>query len=419
MAKIVRLPQYKWSDNEREVEYYLPDSWDVTVYDIAGAKRPAMTPEQIRAALASPIGSPRLRELARGKKKVVIIFNDLTRPTKVSKVVPAVLEELTSAGVTDDQIEFICAQAMHQAWDRASLARKLGGDIIARFPVFNHCPFMNCTPLGKTSYGSRVEVNTEVMSCDLKITVCGIVPHSMLGFGGGGKTVMPGISSYDAILDHHGAIHRSFMEQRRRAGFLSERGEPEGNPLTLDSLEMAKMAGIDFIINCMENYWGDPVAIFAGALEPAYWAGVKESKLHYRVTCPSDNDIVISNAYSKSNEANGALTDVMPHVKRSGGSGVLITNTAYGQIVHYLRNAFGKSIGGKYQSITAIPEHIKHVIYHSEFPESRFLLSIAEKDRPKVKTMNNWTDVVLSLLEWHGSKAKVAVFTDGIIQISN
>jgi len=166
---------------------------------------------------------------------------------------------------------------------------------------------------------------------------------------------------------------------------------------------MAKMAKIDFIINIMQNYWGEPVAIFAGALEPTYWAAVKEAKAHYRVTCPSDNDIVIANAFSKSNEASGALTDAMQHVKKSGGSGVLITNTAFGQICHYLSAAWGKSIGGRNRSRTAIPAHVNHVIIYSEFPEARFLEAFVEKDLPKITYLTNWTDVV---------------FTDGIIQVS-
>jgi len=203
VANVIKLPAYQWYD-PREVAYPLPDGWKVTVYDIAGADRPVMTYDQIKTAIASPHGAPRLREIARGKKKVVILFDDLTRGTRVSKIAPAVLEELKEAGIADSQIEFICAQGAHQAWDRADLVKKLGEAIFNRFPVYNHVPFMNCTYLGNTSYGSRVEVNAEVMSCDLKVGIGGIVPHASYGYGGGGKIIMPGVSSYDAISAHHG-----------------------------------------------------------------------------------------------------------------------------------------------------------------------------------------------------------------------
>ena len=89
MTKVVKLPEYEWFD-PKEVEYYLPDSWDVTVYDIAGANRPAMTAGEIKEALKSPIGTPTIRELARGRKKVVILFDDMTRGTQAFKVAPVV-----------------------------------------------------------------------------------------------------------------------------------------------------------------------------------------------------------------------------------------------------------------------------------------------------------------------------------------
>ncbi|MBI4333475.1 MAG: DUF2088 domain-containing protein [Chloroflexi bacterium] len=418
MANIAKLPQYQWTDNPREVEYHLPDGWDVNIYSIAGANRRAMTPEEIGAAIASPIGSPRLRELAAGKKKVVIIFDDMTRSTQVSRLVPFVLEELAAGGIADEQIEFVCGGGGHQPWDRRLLAKKLGDDIIARFPVFAHVSFMNCTPLGRTKYGSKVEVNSEVMSCDLKITIGGLFTHTANGFSGGGKTVMPGVSSYEAIVEHHSVTHQAFREQRKNAGFKGNRGLAEGNPITLDCIEHAKMAGIDFIINAMQNIWGEPVAVFAGALEPAYWAGVKEAKEHYRVNCPDDNDIVITNGFTHASEPTAALVDSLPHVRLGGGDAVLVANPEMGHCVHFMSGAFGKTIGGKLQHRIGIPTNVNHVIWYSEFTERRSIYMFPEKDWPRIHLMTDWTDVVMALRRWHPDRAKVAVFTDGVMQIS-
>ena len=93
MANIVKLPQYSWYD-QKEVEYPLPDNWQVTVHNIAGYDRPAMKPDEIKAAVTSPIGMPPLRELAKDRKEAVIIFDDLTRSTRVYEIVPFVLAEL-------------------------------------------------------------------------------------------------------------------------------------------------------------------------------------------------------------------------------------------------------------------------------------------------------------------------------------
>ena len=413
MSKIVRLPQYKWAENEREVEYQLPDSWDVTIYDFAGANRPVMTQSQIKVALASPMGSPRLKELALGKKKVVILFESMIRPARLSKVVSSLLEELKEGGINDDQIEFICANGGEQCWTLADFKSKLGADIPSRFPVFNHCAFMNCTPLGKTSYGSRVEVNTEVMSCDLKITIDGNIPHGRYGMTGAGSTVMPGISSHDVFAQYD----KLGLSQ---PGFTARRGLAEGNPNILDAIEMAKMARIDFTVNILQNNWGEPVAIFAGAIEPAYWTVVKEAKSYFHVNCPRDNDIVIANTFAQPDL--GVFhrgDDGMQYIKPSGGSLVVITNKASGQVILYTASAFGKSIGGMHFTQHTMPDNVKHLIIHSEFPEARTPNNYAEKDRAKVSCLNNWTDTVLSLQNWHGSKAKVAVFINVPLSFDN
>jgi nickel-dependent lactate racemase len=173
---LVRLPQLAWYGT-KELELTLPDSWQVEVYNMAGFDRPAMKPDEIKDAIANLIGSPPIRELARGKNEVVIIFDDMTRVTRVAELVPLVLEELAEAGIPDKRIQFICATGAHMALDRLSFIKKLGEATLARFPVYNHNPFDNCTYVGTTSYGTDVYLNAEVMKCDFKIGIGSIVPH--------------------------------------------------------------------------------------------------------------------------------------------------------------------------------------------------------------------------------------------------
>lgn len=409
-----RLPQFAWYD-PKEVDYSLPDNWKVDVYNIAGYLRPVMSAGEIKTAIASPLGTPQVREIARGKKKVVIIFDDMSRGTQVSKIVPAVLEELAGAGISDNQIEFICALGAHQAWDRVSLSRKLGDDIIGRFPVYNHCPFLNCTDLGTTSYGSKVSVNSEVMSADLKIAIGGMVPHARYGFGGGAKIVMPGISSYESIAEHHGARHRAWRQGRRHFA-PHEMGAVEANPYVLDAMEMARMVGLDFVINAMMNHRGQTVAIFAGGPEQAFSAGVEAAKPHYRVDAPLDNDIVIANSYCKENEYTIGMNIGFHHVNRSGGDIVVVGNSALGLIIHYLNGILGNTVGGRNYSKTVIPEYVNHVIIYSKFPEANVRHRFARPD--KVLLLEDWTEVVLTLEKYHRANAKVAIFPSAEIQIS-
>lgn len=48
----------------------------------------------VRRALDNPIGAPRLCELARGKKKVVVLLSDHTRPVPSRAILPPMLEEI-------------------------------------------------------------------------------------------------------------------------------------------------------------------------------------------------------------------------------------------------------------------------------------------------------------------------------------
>jgi nickel-dependent lactate racemase len=410
----IKLMEYEWSDNPHEVDYYLPDSWDVTVYHIAGYQKPALSVEQISTAVASPTGSRRIRDLARGKKKVCILFDDMTRGTPTSKIIPSVLAELKEGGMTEDRIEFICALGAHQAWDRSVLARKVGDDIMEKFPVFNHATFMNCTPLGKTSFGTRVEVNTEVMSCDLKLAISNIVPHPSYGFGGGGKIVMPGVSSYESIYEHHAVIHRGQRQLLTKTP--DAKGVFDGNTQPPDAMEFARMAGMDFSINCLLNERAEVVGIFAGDIGEAHKLAVSAAKEHYRVPDVRDNDIAISNAFCKADEATIATAAAFIAVKRTGGTAVTIANSHLGQIAHYLNGAWGMSTGGRNMGAVAVPTWIDHCVFYSEFPEGRNWTRWSKKDLPKVLQPNNWTEVVSRLIEWHGFKAKVAVFPDGTNQ---
>ncbi len=378
---------------------------------MAGYNRAAMKPAEIRASFANLIGTAPIRELARGKKEVVIIFDDLTRVTRAAEIVPFILEELATAGIPDNRIRFVCALGCHGALSRADFTKKLGEKTLARFPVYNHNPFGSCVYVGTTkTFGTEVYINAEVMKCDFKIAIGAVVPHPRSGFGGGGKIILPGVASFAAIEHCHRAAYNT---TKTSLGKIAGMGAFDNNPMRFDIEEAAKMAGLDVLINCIVNAWGETVAIFAGALVPAYTAAIQEARTHYLTPRLVDKDIVIANTFSKVSEAYIGLCIATPAV-HSGGDVVLIANSPDGQVTHYLMGSFGKTTGAPMRMPTVIPPSINHLIVYSEFPDLAGRGFVEES--PKVLYMSDWDAVLRTLQEFHGTQAKVALYPGAEIQ---
>ena len=409
---VIRLPQLVWYGT-KELELPLPDSWQAEVYNMAGFDRPAMKPDEMKVAITNLIGSPPIRELARGKNNIVIIFDDMTRVTRVAELVPFVLEELAKASIPDDRIQFICATGAHMAWDRVSFEKKLGREILTRFPVYNHNPFNKVTRVGTTSYGTELYVNAELMKCDLKIAIGSVVPHPNTGFGGGGKIILPGVCSMETIEHYH--RKEDEFKQRYPDKQVTGMGVFDDNPLRLNIKEAAALTGLDVKVDCLVNMWGETVAIFAGALEPTYEVAVREAKAHYLTPETKEEAIVIANTFAKANEGIMiGLNTAFKALGDKGGDVVLIANAPDGQVTHYLLGTFGRMTRGNMELEAKIPQNVNHVIVYTEYPDIAGRVYIEKSD--KVLFMDNWDNVLKTLQEFHGTGTKVAVYPDAEIQ---
>jgi nickel-dependent lactate racemase len=379
---------------------------------MAGFDRPAMKLDEIKVAITNLIGSPPIRELARGKNEVVIIFDDMTRVTRVAELVPFVLEELAEAGIPDNRIQFICATGAHMALDRLSFVKKIGEATLARFPVYNHNPFDNCTYVGTTSYGTDIYLNAEVMKCDLKIGIGSIVPHPEAGFGGGGKIILPGVASM-ATIEHFHRMEAEF-KQKYPGKLIAGMGVFDDNPLRLNIEEATALVGLDVKIDCMVNMWGETVAIFAGTPEPTWAAAVAEAKAHYLTAETKGEGIVIANTFAKANEAVNGLHTAFSAVSDKGGDIVLIANAPDGQVIHYLMGNFGKTTSGKLKLQAKIPQKVNHMIIYTEYPDVTGRGYIEASD--KVLCVNNWDEAIQALQQFHRAGTKVAVLPNAEIQ---
>ena len=414
VVNIIKLPECQSSGQLREAEYSLPDGWQIEISNMAGYNRPALKPEQIEAAINNPIGIPPIRELAKGKKEVVIIFDDTTRVTRVAEIVPFVLKELAEAGVPDSSIRFIAATGLHGVMKRSDFIKKLGEDIVARFPVYNHNAFGNCTYVGTTAtYQTKVHVNEEVMKCDFKIAIGSVVPHHISGFAGGGKIIMPGVVSYETIQHNHMMGNKSRQEHPDKP--TVGMGIFDNNPLRRDIDEAAGLVGVDFLINAIVNGWGESAALYAGEMMAAHTAAVKEARTHYLTPRVTNKDIVIANTFSQNNVTSIGLIISFPAVNSGGGDVVLIANYPEGRTPHYLGGRWGKDTWAVQHRRLIIPEHVNRLIVYNEYPHPG---SNWFDEDEKILYFSRWENILKVLQESHGAGSKVVVYPNAEIQYS-
>jgi nickel-dependent lactate racemase len=232
----------------------------------AGPARAKSEEEIVRAAMESPIGSPRLFELARGAKSVVIITSDHTRPVPSRLTIPVMLEEIRR-GAPEARVAILVATGCHRGSTREEIEKKFGRGVADNELVTNHDPHdsQNMAPLGRLPSGGELSVSRLALECDLLCADGFIEPHQFAGFSGGRKSVLPGIASFQSVLDSHNAeftVHPKAVP-----------GSLDGNPFQEDMLFAARRANLRFILNVTLTPAKRVREAFAGDMEKAHLAG--------------------------------------------------------------------------------------------------------------------------------------------------
>ena len=308
MSNVATVRSRAWYGDE-ELTLNFPTGWEVEVLGPKDA--PALSDAQIERAFAEPIGTPRISELAKGKKSAAIIFDDLSRPTPASKVTPFLLRELASAGVPKSEIRFVAGVGAHRPLRDEDIIKKIGADIAAEYEVSNH-NFMggDLRAFGNLDNGMPIYFNRVVADSDFKICLGGIYPHSSVGFSGGAKLIVPGISGFTTMFYFH-----TFPPGRGPAIIEGESDEPDRR----DCAELAAgVLGLDAIANVVMNSHREICGLFVGDFIQAHRKGAHFAMDTYSTEIPETNqtgsDLVVINCYPldadaiQLDKALGALT---------------------------------------------------------------------------------------------------------------
>lgn len=254
--------------------------------------------EVVRRALADPIASPRLGELVNRDDEVCIIIGDATRSWVRSHVLlPHILEELTSAGVEDDNVLIVCATGDHRSHTEEEHVQLVGEEVFLRVRVVDHDARSDddLVYMGHTTRGTPVNINTQVASADRVIITGGIVYHFLAGFGGGGKAILPGVAGYESIMTNHSLA----LAEEEGRGLNPEvmAGKTDGNPIYEDIVAGASMIAPTFMVNAIVDEDDHRISMaVAGAMEPAHRIGCRLVEKHFSVTVDEPAELVVASA---------------------------------------------------------------------------------------------------------------------------
>jgi len=334
----------------KNIEFDVPDR-DLAFY-VHRSHLPAT--ENLRAsifdAMKQPYGIPSISKLASGRDRIVVLVDDVTRPTPVKKILPPILEQLQSEGTRPEKIKIIIGLGTHRPMSEVEIKQHLGDEVAENFEVANHNfkDDRKLVNLGTTELGIPAIVSKDVIDADFVLSVGNIVPHNAAGWGGGAKMILPGVSGEESV----GKLHIA-------AGKVKPIGDlvaTVDNPMRRDINIIAKKAGLKAIVNTVLNNEDQTVRVVAGEPEQAFAEGVKTARKVFCQDVSELADIIIFSTYPADIDywqAMKALDFAHVGVKK-GGTIILLTPCP--ERISPTHSAFGQYATKGYNEILRLVE---------------------------------------------------------------
>lgn len=282
----------------------------------------------LEAALANPIGTRPLAELARGKRTACVVVCDITRPVPNALLLPPILRTLEAAGVPRAGITILVATGLHRPNEGDELVELVGEFVARNYRCENHHGKATHEHeyLGTTPNGVPAWIDGRYTRAELKITTGLIEPHLMAGYSGGRKLICPGIAGLETVSVWHGP---RFLEHPK-----ADCGSVDGNPVHEENTRIALMAGCDFIVNVTIDGKRAVTGLWAGDMIKAWEEGVTFCRAVVKAAVPQPADVVVTSCagYPLDTtwyQAVKGLTGALPIV-RKGGTIVLAASLSEG-----------------------------------------------------------------------------------------
>ncbi len=272
----------KYGKSNIEVE--IPDSKFAGIYLPKEKKGLDGVYTSVREAINKPLKSKILSEIVSVGDKVSIIVDDATRPIPTSQILHPLVKELNKCEVNDSDITVIISNGTHRK-STESERNQILEDLKDRIKIIDHNAddWKNLVYIGTTSFDNKVFVNKTAYESDIRIIVCDVDFHQFCGYGGGAKSILPGISDKNSTEKNHSMMTHA----------LASTGIIEGNPTRKEIDEVGKLFRINFQIAVILNSEKEIVDVFAGDMNETFMKGVNVCDQMYKVSVPERVDAVL------------------------------------------------------------------------------------------------------------------------------
>lgn len=257
----------KFNYGKSGIEVSLDPNWNTTIFRPPKQDVIEDPINAIRNAIKNPIGTPSLKKIVKSKKEIksiCIVVSDATRPVPSHLLLKGLIKELSDYGLKEEKIIVLIATGLHRTSRKDELERILGVYLTSSVKIVDHIARdkNSLTYLGNTINNIPIYINKHFYESDLKILTGYVEPHFFFGFSGGRKSIVPGIAGAETILANHSA--ENIASPNARFGIY------KNNPMAENSTEIAKLVGVDFVVNVSINENHEITQVAAGNLEKVH-----------------------------------------------------------------------------------------------------------------------------------------------------
>ncbi len=262
--------------------------------DVRGVEPQADPSRAVHAALEEPVGFYQSARYDTGKSWLILV-SDSFRQTRADIMLPVILQKFRGMGFSDRNFSILFSTGVHRAPTIDEQKKILGEEIFARLAGRIHChdayDASAHKPIGTTSKGTPVEINRRVLEADHVIATGTVVLHYFGGFGGGRKSIVPGVASAKTIAANHSLNLHPCDDRLDPAVRIAHM---DGNPVAEDMFEAASMVKVDFIVNTVLTRDSHIASVFCGEMDLAHRKACAYARDMYAVSIAEQADLVIA-----------------------------------------------------------------------------------------------------------------------------